>query len=108
MPTSILPLEKSKRHLADYADDEAHVEIAATLSELPDDHPARAKYLRGEADGIIAVTHLIADRMDLVERLKDAYFAHGRRISAKAPNTSDIGKFTVEEIRSHRAKSPPA
>lgn len=36
------PMVKGKRRPADYRDDIEHAEVAAALSELPEDHPARA------------------------------------------------------------------
>jgi hypothetical protein len=51
--------------------------VAAVLSELPPDHPARIAYCSGarEASSMMALTHLLTDRMDLVAWLMIAYNA---------------------------------
>ena len=74
-----------QRHPADYRDELEHAEVAAVLAELPEDHPARVAYYSGarEASDSIGLGHLVADRPDLVQRLVDAYMAHGARIWAK-------------------------
>jgi hypothetical protein len=51
-------------------DDEQRAAIGAILSELPDNHPARAAYRDG-ADAI-ALTYLVG-REDLVEKLSQAW-----------------------------------
>ena len=60
-------LPKEKRHPADYRDDIEHAEVAAALSDLPEDHPARAAYSSGELSDSIALTHLLKDRRDIAE-----------------------------------------
>lgn len=75
------PLQPEKRHPVDYRDELEHAEVAAVLAELPEDHPARAAYYSGArtAADSIGLGHLLTERMDLVERLTDAYMAHQRR-----------------------------
>jgi hypothetical protein len=55
----------------DLRDAEERAAITAALEQLPADHPARVAYL-DHAD-TIALTHLVADRPELVEALKEAY-----------------------------------
>jgi hypothetical protein len=76
------PLAKEKRHPADYRAELEHAQVAAVLSELPEDHAARAAYLSGarEASDSIQLSHFVADRRDLVERLVAAYLAHSKGI----------------------------
>jgi len=57
----------------DTRDAEEHAAITAALEQLLADHPARLAYL-DHAD-TIALTHLVADRPDLVEALKQAYLS---------------------------------
>jgi hypothetical protein len=71
-------LPKDRRHPADYRDEIEHAEVAAALSELPEDHPARVAYL--DYVDTIALTHLVADRPELVEALKKAYIASCGRL----------------------------
>lgn len=73
------------RHPADYRDEIEHAEVTAILAELPDDHPARVAYSSGarEASDSLSMTYLVADRMDLVQRLVAAYLAHQDRIWAR-------------------------
>lgn len=79
----LLPCDK--RHPADYRDDIEHAQVAAALSELPEDHPARLAYCSGAVSDSIALTHLLKERRDLVDRLVAAYLGHNHRICAKAP-----------------------
>jgi hypothetical protein len=62
----------------DTRDAQEHAEIAAILAQLPDAHPAREAYGRGA--GTIELTHLVADRAELVEGLKAAYLAGRWRV----------------------------
>jgi hypothetical protein len=62
----------------DLRDAEEHAAVTAALEQLPADHPARVAYL-DRAD-TIALTHLVADRPDLVDALKEAYLASHRRL----------------------------
>lgn len=73
------------RHPAAYRDEIEHAEVAAILSELPEDHPARVAYSSGarEASDSIGTAHLVRERMDLVQRLVAAYLAHQDRIWAR-------------------------
>lgn len=82
MTTPIQPLPPQRRHAADYRDGIEHAEVAQIVSELPADHPVRAAYLSGarEAADSIGLSRLLADRMDLVQRLVAAYTAHADRI----------------------------
>ena len=84
MSANVQPLPPERRHPADYRDDLEHADVAAVLSELPEDHPARVAYLSRarEAADSLGMTHLLADRMDLVQRLVAAYSAHAERIWA--------------------------
>jgi len=54
-------------------DEQANVDVAAILVDLPADHAARAACASGK--DTIALTHLLADRKDLVKRLIDSYSA---------------------------------
>lgn len=56
--------------LRDAAEREA---VAALLSALPREHAARSAFAAGL--DTIRLTHLVADRPDLVEALKDAFLA---------------------------------
>ena len=62
----------------DARDAEEHAEVAALLAALPGDHPAALAYARG-AD-TVALTHLVADRPELAEALKEAFLAGYRRL----------------------------
>jgi hypothetical protein len=65
----------------DLRDAEEHAVITAALEQLPADHPARVAYL--EHADTIALTHLVADRPELVEALKEAYLkGFGRLLRA--------------------------
>lgn len=57
----------------DARDQIEHAEIAALLEQLPAEHPAREAYGRGVTT--IELTHLVADRVELVDGLKKAYLA---------------------------------
>lgn len=74
------PLPKERRYPADYRDEIEHAEVAAALDALPEDYPARIAYSSGELSDSIALTHLLKDRPDLVERLVAAYMGHSSRI----------------------------
>lgn len=57
----------------DTRDAQEHADVAAVLEELPADHPGRDAYA-GSA-GTLGLTHLVADRPELVERLKEAFLS---------------------------------
>lgn len=57
--------------------------MAAALSELPEDHPARVAYCEGRSVDSLSLSHLVADRPDLVKRLVDAYLAMSVRIQQR-------------------------
>jgi len=59
-------------------DEQANTEVVAILAELPADHPARVAFKR-EKD-TITLTHLLADRRDLVGRLMETYWTRDDRI----------------------------
>ena len=62
----------------DLRDADEQAAVAALLDALPPEHAAR-----GAFDGVldtIALTHLVADRPELVERLKEAFLAGYRRM----------------------------
>jgi len=59
-------------------DEQANAEVAAILSELPEDHAVRTAFAEGK--DTIALTHLLADRMDVVKRLMDTYWTRHDRI----------------------------
>lgn len=82
MPPSLDPIQPEKRHPCDYRDELEHADVAGILAELPEEHPARVAYYSGarEAADSISLTHLVADRMDLVARLVEAYNNSSRRI----------------------------
>ncbi|TMC55026.1 MAG: hypothetical protein E6J20_01255 [Chloroflexi bacterium] len=67
----------------DLRDSEEHAAISAALEQLPTDHPARKVFAEGV--DTIALTHLVADRPELVEALKEAYLAGcGRLLRSSA------------------------
>lgn len=70
--------DQPDQKLPDMRDPEEHAALAAALETLPADHPARAAYADG-AD-TISLTHLVADRPELVEALKEAFLAGYRRM----------------------------
>lgn len=82
MREHVQPLPPERRHPVDYRDDIEHAEVAQIVSELPEHHAARAAYLSGarQAADSLSMTHLVTDRMDLVQRLVAAYLAHADRI----------------------------
>jgi hypothetical protein len=57
----------------DTRDAEEHRAVATALETLPVDHAARRAYAEG-AD-TIQLSHLVADRPDIVDELKEAYLA---------------------------------
>jgi len=61
----------------DTRDAQAHADVAAVFEELRADHPAREAYTAGA--GTLELAHLIADRAEWIERLKDAFRAGDRR-----------------------------
>ena len=65
----------------DIRDPDEHAAVAAILVELPPDHPARAAY--AEHESTIALSRLAADRLDVAERLKEAYLEGYRRLLAR-------------------------
>ncbi|HEX2567558.1 MAG TPA: hypothetical protein VHL85_11920 [Burkholderiales bacterium] len=81
------PLPPQKRHPADYRDDSEHAEIARILSELPERHPARVAYATGAWEGAntLSLSRLVAQRMDLVERLIEVYSAHAAEARPRVP-----------------------
>lgn len=66
----------------DTRDEQERAEIAALLEQLPPAHPAREAYGRGV--GTIELAHLVADRAELVEGLKEAYLAGWQRVLARS------------------------
>lgn len=66
----------------DTRDEQEHAEITALLASLSEDHPARVAYADG-AD-TITMTHLVADRPELVDGLKKAYLAGYGRVLARS------------------------
>src|SRR5947209_4006575 len=95
------PLPLSARHRADYRDELEHAEVARILSELPPDHPACVAHLAGarEASDSLGLSHLLAERLDLVERLVAAHLAHHDRIWARHSGASRVGVQRVDEAR---------
>lgn len=87
---TLKPLAPERRHPADYRDEVEHAEVVRILSELPEDHIALYAYYTGarEAADSLSMTHLLEDRIDLVERLASAYAATGGRINARSPGHS--------------------
>lgn len=88
--TKLKPLAPERRHPADYRDEIEHAEVAQILSELPDDHIALYAYYTGAraASDSISLTHLLSDRMDLVDRLVTARQEADGRIWASSPGHS--------------------
>ncbi len=66
----------------DLRDAEERAAVTAALEQLPADHPARVAYL-DHAD-TIALTHLVADRPELVDALKEAYLMGFGRLMRSA------------------------
>lgn len=66
----------------DLRDAEERAAVTAALELLPADHPARVAY-QDHAD-TIALTHLVADRPELVEALKEAYLKGFGRLMRSA------------------------
>jgi hypothetical protein len=62
----------------DAHDDHEREEVLKIVNELPEDHRARLAHRDG-ADAI-ALTHLVGERQDLVERLTQAWLAGYRRM----------------------------
>ena len=83
---ALKPLARDRRHPADYRDEIEHAAIAQILAELPDDHIAIYAYYTGarSAADSLSMTHLLADRMDLVERLVTASSEANARICARS------------------------
>lgn len=69
--------EQPAPKVPDIRDAEEHAAIADALAVLPDEHPARQAYAEGAAT--IKLTHLVADRPDIVKALTEAYRAGNRR-----------------------------
>lgn len=87
------PLPKDFRHPADYRDEIEHQQVAKILAELPPDHIAIYAYCTAArcASDTAGLSHLLVDRMDLVERLTDVYLAGVNRISVNhSGNSTDI------------------
>lgn len=74
MSPAVQLLAPERRHRADYRDELEHAEVARILSELPAEHPARVAYSTGarEAADSISLSHLVADRHDMVQALTEA------------------------------------
>jgi hypothetical protein len=70
----------------------------AVLSELAPDHPARVAYCTGarEASDSIQLSHLLADRLDLVARLVEAHLAHSRRIRARQSGAGQVAQASAQ------------
>ena len=85
MNAALQPLPLANRHPADYHDEIEHAEVARVLSALPAEHPARVAYASGarEAADSIGLTHLVADRRDMVQALTEAKMATWRRTLAQ-------------------------
>ncbi len=66
-------------------DDQANREVAKILAELPEDHTARVAFAGGK--DTIGLTHLLTDRVDLVARLMDTYWARHDRVFTSSQNT---------------------
>ncbi|SRR6266852_3513283 len=66
-------------------DEQANVEVADVLAELPEDHAARIAFAEGK--DTITLTHLVADRKDLIARLMESYWARHDRVFNSAMNT---------------------
>jgi hypothetical protein len=80
MSSPVEPLARDRRHPADYRDELEHADVAAALSELPEDHPARITYYEGSNSDSISLSRLVAGRPEVVKRLVDAYLAMSQRI----------------------------
>ena len=105
--TKLKPLAPERRHPADYRDEIAHVEVVNILSELPADHIALYAYYTGAraAADSISLAHLLQERMDLVERLVDAWHGHGSRIRARSSGHSFAGRNEVKPERDNAMRT---
>jgi hypothetical protein len=85
MTPVLQPPPPERRHRAAYRDEIEHAEVARILSELAAEHPARVAYSTGvrEAADSISLTHLVADRCDIVQALVDANMAAWRRTMSR-------------------------
>jgi hypothetical protein len=68
--------------LPDFRDTEERAEVARIIAVLAESHPAHKAHERGM--DTISMTHLVADRPDLVKALIAAYFARTDRAWKKA------------------------
>lgn len=68
---------ETRKRPPDIRHPEEHAAVAAALERLPPDHRARAAYAEGL--DTIALTHLVADRPELVVALTEAFLAGYRR-----------------------------
>jgi hypothetical protein len=96
------PLAPERRHPADYRDEIEHADVARILSGLPDEHIAIYAYYTGarNAADSIGLTHLLTDRMDLVDRLVAAYTIASSRIWMRSPGHSFSGSVkTAKQLR---------
>lgn len=66
----------------DTRDPQERADVATILDQLPEEHPARDAFSRGT--GTLELTHLVADRPELVEVLKGAWMAGYRRLLARS------------------------
>ena len=62
----------------DTRDAQEHADVAAVLTVLSAEHLAREAYARGV--GTLELTHLVADRVELVDGLKEAFLAGYSRL----------------------------
>lgn len=76
----VKPLPKERRHVADYRDELEHEAVAEILSELPDEHQAIYIYSTARTSSTAELSYYLTDRMDLVERLKDALYEAKSRV----------------------------
>jgi len=73
--------DEPERRPLDTRDADEHAAVTVALSNLPPDHPARRAYAEG-AD-TVKLTHLVADRRDIIAALTEAYLAGWRRSLAR-------------------------
>ena len=74
----------------DTRDAAEHEAVRLAIAVLPQDHTARQAYRRGA--GTIELSHLVADRPELVEALTEAFLAGYRRMLRR-----DGGHFRPED-----------
>lgn len=66
----------------DTRDAQEHTDVEIILGVLLEGHPARVAY--ADRTGTLELTHLVVDRPELAEELKEAWLAGYRRLLARS------------------------